>query len=80
MSEWCSQAPDLIQLLMKLPQELFLFLFHNTENSGVGCEHLYVHFRTFVSLRVYWKVRTGWRCAGRVYKAGSVSALKRGSG
>lgn len=55
--------------------EIISFLFHNTENSGAGCEYLRVHFHTSVSLHVYWKVWTGWRCTGGLNKAGSVSVL-----
>lgn len=36
--------------------KMISFLFHSADNSGVGCEHLCVHFRTSVSLYVFWKV------------------------
>lgn len=56
--------------------KIISFLFQSAENSGAGCEYIYVHFHTCVSLHVYWKVWTGWRCTGGLYKAGSVSVLK----
>lgn len=72
-------SPDLIQLLMSLPQELLPF-FYSTTTKGQGVSIVYVHFNALVFLRVFWKVRTGWRCTGGCYKAGRVSALTRGSG
>lgn len=59
------------------PLSFFFFYSTTLRSQGqAGCECLYIRFSTFVSL--CWNVRTGWRCTGGLYKAGSVSALKRG--
>lgn len=69
-------SPDMIQLFMWLPQELFLSFFHNIENSGAGCEYLECTLKHFC---VSTCVLESWGLGGDVLvEFISIEASERG--